>query len=201
MSTDSNDFDSWLKENLYRDIVFRSIIWSTISYATGYLAILYRGIKPIEYFSGMAKPLMQLINTVGTFSLLLCVLALMLKDLEVTLSCPIRINATRGLLGGFVRRLAGDLSLWTLGAFLTVATTTMLVMFNSNMNRSDYVLVGLLLLLLSVFIVFIAAANVLVRRKIPTGLEHKINDPRIIAVIYLVVLIILISILLFFAKT
>lgn len=192
MSIDSNEFDSWLKAKLYRDIIFRSIIWFGISFATGYLAILYRGISPIEYFRGMGDTLMPLVNTIGTFSLLLCVLALMLKDLEATLGCSRRVDATRGRLGGFIRRLAGDLSLWTLGAFVTITAAIVLVVLKSTIYPNDYAIIGVLILVLLVFIVAIATANIFVRRNGPTGLVHTTKNSRTIAFIYLVSLTVLI---------
>ena len=88
MSTDNNDFDNWLKAKLYRDLTFRSSLWIGIAFATGYLAVFYRGVSAVEYLEKMTNTLGPLINTVGTFSLLLCVLALMLKDLEKTLGNP-----------------------------------------------------------------------------------------------------------------
>lgn len=187
MSTDVNNFDSWLKTKLYRDLIFRSVIWLGFSFATGYLAV-YRGVSPIEYFDRIKNSISPLVNIVGTFSLLLCVLALMLKDLEATLGCSRLVYATRGHLSGLIRRLAGDLSLWTLGAFVTLISTVALLIVKADISQSDYVPAGLLTLVLLMFIAFISTANVFVRRNGPTPLVGVTNNPLVIAIIYIIFL-------------
>jgi phosphoglycerol transferase MdoB-like AlkP superfamily enzyme len=115
----------------------------------------------------------------------------MLKDLEVTLNTSRQIGATRGFLGGFIRRLAGDLSLWTLGAFVTIIATAVLVIIKSPNQQNDYAFIGMLVLVLLVFILAIATANIFVRRNGPTGLVRIFNNSRTIGFIYSLLLIIL----------
>ena len=197
MSTDKNDFDDFLKKKLYRDLLFRSVIWIGIASATGYLAVFYRGIQPLEYLERVSATLAPLANTLGTFSLLLCVLAMMLKDLEVTLKNEKQIAAARGYLGGAVRRLAGDLSLWTLGALTTLLSTFVIAIFNVTMTAGEYAAVGSLGLLLMVLTLFTAVANVLVRRLGPTPLVSEMGNPIFVYLAYAVALAFLIGRLLY----
>ncbi|WP_407276391.1 hypothetical protein [Halothiobacillus sp. DCM-1] len=191
MSTDDNEFDNLLKRKLYRDLLFRSVIWIGVASATGYLAVFYQGIKPLDYFERVSKTLAPLANTVGTFSLLLCVIAMMLKDLEATLTKPTLVAATRGYLGGVVRRLAGDLSLWTLGALMTLLATFLMALLNVTMASNEYASVGSLGFLLVVITILTAMANVYVRRAGPTPIVGSIRNPILITLVYVAALAIL----------
>lgn len=197
MSTDENALDIWLKLKIHRDIIFRSIIWFIISFITGYITIHNSNISAIDYFKKISSTISFLINTIGTFSILISIVALMLKDLEATLSCPRLAAATRGYIGGFIRRIAGDLSLWTIGSFVTILAATMLVILKSDILVDEYTLIGYNTLVLLLFIVFIAVANILVRRRGPTLLPSIISNPLTITLTYLILLALLISCLLF----
>jgi len=114
-----------------------------------------------------------------------------LKDLEKTLGNPSWVAATRGHLGGLVRRLAGDLSLWTLGAFITLIATLVLILFKVEVSAKEYAIAGSLGIVLVAFTAFIATANVLVRRSGPTPLVSHIHKPLAIAAVYIAALTIL----------
>ena len=119
MSTDANKLDTSLKKNLAIDLCFRSVIWLTIAAIAAHFAITQSTLTPIQYFERVGNALMPVVNSLGVGGLLLAFLALLLKDLEATMKDKERIEATRGWFGGLVRRLAGDLTLWTFGALVT----------------------------------------------------------------------------------
>ena len=184
MATD-NEFDEFLKQNLWRDLVFRALIWIGISMATAVVAIYGQGVEPEEFVNRVVQTLSPLATSIGVFSLLLCGLALMLKDLQATLEVPRLKAATRGKLGGFVRRLAGDLSLWTLGAFITLQSAFAIALFAVKMEPNDYITVGAVAVPLVVITTVIAVANILVRRAGPTLIVSTVKKPSVILLVYL----------------
>ena len=126
MSTDKNLFDDYLKKNLVRDLVFRALVWLVISGIAAYFAIHTLNIQPLDYLDRMGKSLGRLVNSVGSVSILLCLPALMFKDLEASVKTPGYKAFMGGCFAGAIRRLAGDLSLWTLGAIITLSSSFLL---------------------------------------------------------------------------
>jgi len=168
MSTDVNDFDQYLKKRLYRDLLFRTLVWFGVSMATGLLAIYLGGSSALSYFERVGNTLAPLVNSIGVGALLFCVVALFLKDLEHVSKSAATVAATRGMLGGFVRRFAGDISLWTLGAVITMLSAMILAVFNTSLSKSEVGAVSFLAFLLALMVVFTSFANVFVRRSGPT---------------------------------
>jgi hypothetical protein len=166
-TTDVNDFDAWLKQNLLLDVLFRCAIWAAIAACTAYLALFYAGIPPIDFLTRMTSTLAPLVNMIGTFSLLLCILALLLKDLESSMQDPIKVAAARGYLAGIIRRAAGDLSLWTLGAFVTMLTSLVVVWPEVVRTEQDSAAATKLSYLLGGMAIVTAFVNVFVRRAGP----------------------------------
>lgn len=116
MALDKNDFDDFLKDKPWRDLVFRAVVWFAISGAAAYLA-LHKGVRALLFLDRVAASVAPLVNLVGTFAVLLTVPAVAFKDLEFVAPGTWGQDTRRGRMGGVVRRLAGDLLLWTLGAF------------------------------------------------------------------------------------
>ena len=63
---------------------------------------------------------MPVVVDVMTVSFVLCTLAMLLKDLEHASPAYWGQDTTLGRAGGIVRRLAGDLTLWIIGAMVTL---------------------------------------------------------------------------------
>lgn len=186
MSTDVNKFDQYLKERLYRDLLFRATVWLLISLVTSAGAIYIGGSVALVYFERVGDTLAPLVNTIGVGGLLLCLLALLLKDLEFVSKNEKTIAATRGMLGGFVRRLAGDISLWTLGALVTMLSAMMVVLYHVSMSNSELAAVFFLLFLLVLMTILTSLANVFVRRSGPTPWASKLKDSFWLVVAYTV---------------
>jgi hypothetical protein len=185
MSTDVNDFDKYLKERLHRDLLFRALIWLGISLGTAYLAIHDGGSTPIAYLERVSNSLSPLINTIGAFGLMICLLALLLKDLEAVSTNEETKARTRGHLAGFVRRLAGDVTLWTMGALLAMISALTVVCFSSPMSNRDVIAARGLFFLLAGITAFTGAGNILVRRSAPTPLAQDVKKPAILVLVYL----------------
>jgi hypothetical protein len=191
MSTDKNKCDDFLKEKLYRDLIFRGVIWGCISILAGYFAITSLGLDPLNYFDRVGKSIGPLVNTLGAFSLLICAPALMLKDLEATLKDPVKISATRGYLGGALRRIAGDLSLWTLGALITMITTLAFTITQIEMKASEYAAIASLGAVLLIMTLLVGAANIYVRRAGHSPMLLLFSNPMHIATAYSFAIIVL----------
>lgn len=181
--TDSNDFDDMLKANLLKDLTFRFVIWFCLACGAGYLAIYELNISSLDYLDRMSKSLTPILNIVGTISLIFCLFGLMLKDLEATMSKPWAVKM-RGVPAGMVRRLAGDLTLWTLAAFATILTAFLFAVYDSEYSFDELIKFLKIAFLLIIVMVFIAAGNILVRRGSPTGLVKNVKNPVYIFLIY-----------------
>lgn len=193
MSTDINKFDSWLKENLFRDLAFRSVLWFGISGATAFIAITAGGATPLQYFEKVGSTLGSLANSLGTFGLLLSLLALFLKDLEQTSHSERIREATRGYLAGFVRRTAGDVSLWTLGGLTTLLASFLIALCFTPMKPREYAAVVSLALILLGMAVCTAMANVAVRRAGASPLVSHVKNPKFIALTWTLALFVLVG--------
>jgi len=181
MLTDDNAFDKKLKTNLFLDLGFRFGLWLLISMAIAGV-VLDRGDSLLKHFDRVQSALAPLANTFGTFALLLCVLALMLKDIEHTTKSESVRKATRGMLGGFVRRTAGDLSLWLLATLTSLLSAFVLAVVSAPISPSEYGIVTYLGVFLVMLGGFASMANVYVRRGGPTPLVKHVKDARWVAV-------------------
>lgn len=123
MSTDKTWFDDWLKGNLFLDVGFRVAVWSAIAFLTFWHASEQAEFSPVEVFERGFKGLLPVITDVVRASFVLCLLALVLKDLEHVAPAHWGQATPIGRIGGIVRRLAGDLSLWIVGALITLSAS------------------------------------------------------------------------------
>lgn len=89
-----------------------------------------------------------------------------------------------GWLAGAVRRLAGDLSLWTLGAIITLSSSFILVATIVEIKPSDYLPLGIFTATAVMMIVGIGAINFFVRRSTPTPLTTCTGNPVLLASVY-----------------
>lgn len=118
--TDKTWFDDWLKQPLYRDITFRVVVVALIAGIATWYVVAKRGLPIAAYFRQFTDTVAPLVNTVGSMGVALCVVALMFKDLEAIRPDKFGQTTSVGKVAGVVRRMAGDLSLWTLGALVTL---------------------------------------------------------------------------------
>lgn len=177
MTTDKTWFDEKLKRNLYLDILLRMSIWLVVALLTIAYARQEAGFHPILPFQRGMNNLMPVVVDVMRVSLVLCFMALLLKDLEHV--CPKfwGQETALGKVGGVVRRLAGDLSLWMLGALATVlASIIYLAGFVHAQNAWTYEIksfVGVMTFILSVLILVLSIVSVLVRKNTSLVSSHE----------------------------
>ncbi len=171
MSTDRTAFDEWLKKRLYRDIIFRGLVWACISSIAMSLAIQQANLSTIEYFTRTAATLSPVINVVGSVSIVIALIALMFKDLEQADRPRFDQTTSFGQIGGVFRRIAGDLTLWTVGALVTVlfaavvAITRLLHANEISMREATSQIPVLFFILMMVAV--LAALNIVTRREAP----------------------------------
>lgn len=168
MSTDKTWFDDKLKKNLYLDIILRMAVWLVVAL----LAIAYTSnevsFHPVMPLQRSMDNLMPVIVDVMRVSLGLCFFALLLKDLEYVSPKLWGQEAALGKVGGVVRRLAGDLSLWVLGALATVlASIIYLAVFVHAEDAWTYEIksfVVVMALFLAIMMLVLSVVSVYVRR-------------------------------------
>lgn len=171
MATDKNKFDDYLKEALHRDLLFRVAILGVIAALASFYASKEVGFNPIEYFNSSAKKLTPLLSTVGVAALLLVIPALVLKDLEHVSPERWGHGSTASLWGGFVRRLAGDLTLWVINSFVSfffgLVGVTAYAISENMVTVKDGLSLLFIYFLVAIFILASGLANILVRRANP----------------------------------
>ncbi|WP_159814867.1 hypothetical protein [Pseudomonas sp. 18058] len=185
MATDKNEFDDWLKRKLYRDLIFRAIVWALISTLAAYYAIAVMAIDPLDYLDRMGKSLVKLVNSLGSAALLLCLPALLFKDLEETVEKQENKDRMKGRVAGVIRRLAGDLSLWLLGAAVTMLSSFILVAFQIKIECKEFGLLALFIVTMFLLIIVSGGMNILVRRAAPSPLLLLTRNPTVLLLIHL----------------
>ncbi|WP_426339718.1 hypothetical protein ACN9MZ_26055 [Pseudoduganella sp. S-14] len=184
MATEKTVFDDWLKENLWRDLVFRATFWFVIASIGAYYSLTIDSQSTNEYLKRQSNSVFRTANIIGTVSILLGIVAMMFKDMEPLSNIWAR-DSRLGRIGGVFRRLAGDMTLWTLGALVSTLFVIGLVGFRSAGTLTEWALFTFLYLILVAMGFMAALLNVHVRRAEPF-LATKLKDPRWVLAIYVV---------------
>lgn len=178
MATDKTAFDDYLKEKLHRDILFRVVVWAAVAgLATSY-ASRSAQFSSISHLRRVADSLAPLVNTIGVIAIMLAVVALVLKDLEnVSPTCWDQ-SSKAGRWGGVFRRLAGDLTLWVVGALVTILSAVAFVAFDAycagQMTAENFRAIFMMFFVFILFAAVISVLNVLVRRSGPPLTNAKV---------------------------
>ncbi|MPS35480.1 MAG: hypothetical protein E2593_09325 [Stenotrophomonas sp.] len=171
MATESNWFDSWLKDHLHRDIIFRIGVWTSIASVTAYYASNETGFSGVAYLDKASKSLLPVLNLIGSGAIILSLIAMMFKDAEQVDEKNWGADSFLGRTGGFIRRLAGDLTLWVVGslaALLSAVTVALIQAIRIGaMTTQNASAIAIMYLLFGVFLVITAILNVYVRRAKP----------------------------------
>lgn len=141
MALDKNYFDDRLKDKPWRDLAFRAAVWFAISGIAAHVA-LNSGVSALAFLERVAKSVGPLAKMIGTAAVLLAAPALALKDLEHVAPDEWGQDTYRGRWGGVLRRLAGDLLLWTLGAFSTLLSAIAVAVAVDGVDESGMRLVA-----------------------------------------------------------
>lgn len=116
MSTDKTWFDDKLKSNLFYDLGFRALVWLSIAFFIFRHASKKADFSPVDAFIASQESLLPVVFDVMLVCFAFCVPAMLLKDLEHVAPKHWGQDTFAGKAGGLIRRLAGDLTLWILGA-------------------------------------------------------------------------------------
>ena len=189
MAVEKTRFDDWLKENLWRDLIFRSFIWVSIASLASYFTLTIDAADANKYFKGQTNSVFRLSNVFGTIAIFLGLVAMMFKDMEVLSPSMWGRNTRLGGIGGFFRRLAGDLTLWTLGALVAVLLTITVYGAIANGTTSrDWAIFSIFYLLVAAMCLAVAFLNVYVRRA-EAFLSEKFKNPYGVGLSYIVIII------------
>ncbi|MCF7752195.1 hypothetical protein KQ945_15645 [Bacillus subtilis subsp. subtilis] len=171
MATDKNAFDDYLKGRLHRDILFRVLIWASVAGLATYHASRSEQFTSIAYFQRVADSLTPLVNAIGVGAIVLSAVALLLKDLERVSPDHWGQSTCIGKLGGVVRRLAGDLGLWVVGAVITILSAVVFLAFDAywsnQMTGSNMWAILMMFVVFVILAVVISVLNTFVRRAEP----------------------------------
>jgi len=176
MSTDKTWFDDKLKTNLFLDVGFRAAVWLGISMVALKHATGRPGFSPAEAFKASLENLMPVVSDVLRVAIVVCAAALILKDLEHVAPDTWGQQTKKGRLGGLVRRLAGDLSTWILGALVTLlASFVSLVAYisaNGGWAEGTKSFVAVMTMFFCIAIPLFAVVNVWIRRDVSLVSSH-----------------------------
>lgn len=185
---EESKFEKKLKQSLISDLCFRGVIWATISLLTAFIAIHQLPVDPLTYLERLGDSLTRLLNWLGSFALIISIPAIMSKDLEASIKDEKRKRFMNGWVAGFFRRLASDLTLWTLGALITLLTSLIAVMTQVPLKCTDYLPVIFTISWLVGLAAAVSVANIWVRTPSPT--PHVGGwSPWGVAALYLAVLV------------
>jgi hypothetical protein len=92
---DENDFSDLLKKFVPTELLFRGVITFVLAILAATLIVQRFQITFLDYFD-RAGAIVPMVDLVGTFVLLLNVLALYTKDLEFVSDVPATVSAARG---------------------------------------------------------------------------------------------------------
>lgn len=186
MAVEKTRFDDWLKDNLWRDLIFRSFMWVSIASLASYFTLVVDAAAANDYFKGQTNTVFRLSNVFGTIAIFLGLVALMFKDMEVLSPNIWGRSSFLGGVGGFFRRLAGDLTLWTLGALVSVLLTiTVYGAIATGATWKDWAIFSLIYLLVAGMGFAVAFLNVYVRRA-KSPLSEKFKNPYGVGLCYIV---------------
>lgn len=176
MTTDKTWFDESLKANLYLDIGLRTAIWLLIAFLTISYASIEIDFSPFVPLQRGLSTLMPVAGNVARVAMFLCFAALLLKDLEYVSPNTWGQDTVLGKIGGVVRRFAGDLSLWLIGAMVTLLASLIyfaVVAYSCNQWSPEVsrftIIIGLVLV---IGIGAFSVVNVWVRRKVSLISSH-----------------------------
>lgn len=188
MAVDKTKFDDWLKEDLKRDLFFRGGCWIAVALLATYFSVQVDARSINDYLSSQTNAVFRTANIVGTISILMGLLALMFKDMEELDPSTWGRETCRGWYGGMVRRLAGDMTLWTLGALVSVMLVAGIAGANSASTIADWALFSIFYSILLGMVVVVGVLNILVRRAEPL-VAKKYRNPKVLFVAYPVVIV------------
>lgn len=188
MAVETTVFDTWLKANLWRDLLFRTAIWVSVALLAAYFAFNVDVLSANAYFKSQTNNAVRLVNIIGVIAIFLGLVALLFKDLEAVK--PTFWGQTRcmGKLGGVFRRLAGDLTLWALGILVSgLIAVTICGVAAKGASWKDWAIFSVTYLIVICMCLAIAFLNVYVRRAEPF-LAKEMRRPVLIGLIYLVII-------------
>lgn len=189
MAVEKTEFDTWLKENLWRDLLFRTVIWVSVALLAAYFSFNVDVLSANAYFKSQTNNALRLANIIGVIAIFLGLVALLFKDLEA--AKPAFWGQTRliGKLGGVFRRLAGDLTLWALGVLVSVLiAVTIYGVAAEGGSWEEWALFSVTYLIVIFMCLAVAFLNVYVRRVEPF-LANDVNKPIVIGLIYVTVIV------------
>ena len=176
MATDKTWFDDRLKRPLVLDIAFRAGVWLCIAFVTFKHVSKSATFSPVAGLETAFNVLMPVMVAILPWCLVLCFFAMLLKDLEKVDDARWGQGALVGRLGGVVRRLAGDLTLWILGALVSVASSVAVVAYYAYREHtwSDEIthFIVLMIMLLGIPFAVFAYVSTWVRRDVSLVSSH-----------------------------
>lgn len=177
MPTDKTWFDDKLKSNLFFDLGFRAIVWLAVAFLAFRHASKKTDFSPLDAFIRSQESLLPVVVDVMVGCFIFCVPAMLLKDLEHVAPRHWGQDTIAGRIGGVIRRLAGDLTLWILGAQITLlASLSVVAVYIHRLDAWSDGAIQFVTLFGLVFIISLAVFSVVsvwVRKKTSLVTSHE----------------------------
>lgn len=177
MATDKTAFDDYLKDRLHRAILFRVLVWASVAGLATYYASRSAEFTSVSHLQRVADSLTPMVNAIGVSAIILSGIALVLKDLENVSPAYWGQSTIAGRIGGLVRRLAGDLGLWVVGALITILSAVAFVAIDAyrvdQMTTKNFWAIFMMFFVFVLFAAIVSFMNVLIRRLAPPLTNSK----------------------------
>jgi hypothetical protein len=191
VALDNTRCSTFLNDHLACDLLFRIVLWAIVVGISAYYLLRIDEISALAYFIAQTKTLTRVLNVVGLSAVFSGGFALMLKDLDFVNPIRYGFGSRFGFWTGWLRRLAGDVLLWSVGSFVSLLTVTLIAAISST--ASNWKGIFTLVITYSFMIIFtliMGSLSVLVRRAQPL-FGNQVQNARYICIGYLVALVVI----------
>ncbi|MEZ0582555.1 hypothetical protein ACA373_06090 [Erwinia sp. STN24] len=126
MKSESTPLDKWMKESLFREMLYRLIPWSVIS------IVIYLVISSEKDFSASSYYVSYMIRQINIFGVVLPVLiittviAVIFKDMDGQGVGVWKYPGYLGAIGVFIRKVLSDVLLWSYGLAYNLICLTLI---------------------------------------------------------------------------
>jgi len=159
MKAEENLIDNWLKESVWREILYRVGLWSLITVVVFYISLKDPTFVLIKYVTPFVTKMVDQLNFAWAFLYIPVVISFFFKDMGYMKPAKWGDGSIRFKAGMIIKKVTCELLLWTGGIttslVIMIVTSFPVIIFNdNNTTLQDYTLTGFLIFFFSLFMCF-----------------------------------------------
>ncbi|WP_380184626.1 hypothetical protein [Kalamiella sp. sgz302252] len=188
-SAETSFIETWIKEDLRREIYYRLSFWTLSALITYYAISHSTGFSAIDYFMGYTKNTTKLLQFIAFSNIFIFMIAISFKDMEVKYKGAWSQEKPLGKFGSLIRKINGDWLLWVSSLALTFFIIILMTIYNTIQGSDPMNLgQGLIILACTVSLLIVSLIHawlyVLVKKEGPSPFSANIENPSLIIPIY-----------------